>query len=708
MVVIYLKELRSYFKSIFGWLFLAVFTAIGSLYFVAINLSEGDPLVSHTISSLVVILMFVFPLLTMRSLAEEKKLKTDQLLLTAPVRVTSIVLGKFFSLVTMMLIASVVLFLGLFIMSFYGEIPFKESCLAILALVLVGSLFASIGVFLSSITEHQFVAAILTYGAFISLMIIPSALQFFFYNNKVITTIAKAIDFLSAFDNMLVGIINLKDIIYILSVIAIFLILAVRIFGRTSLQVSFVGAKKFWFSTLGLFALIAIIIGANIGIRYIPDKYIQADLTKDKKYSLTNDSKALLSSLTDEITIHVLSDKENADKNLVMYLDDYVSESDKIKVQYHSSVKEPNFYAAYTSEAPTAGSVIVVCGDKNWIVDSNDFYEVEYGFDYSTFQETRNITGIDVEGQLAAAINYVTSDESYKVYFLEGHGEAPASENTGKLLGRAGFTYDSLNLFSLEEVPSDCNVLVISGPNEDLTTGDVEKIEHYLSHGGKAVFMAAGGIYETPNYDKLLSEFGAEIKPGIIWENNPMYSYANNGFYIFESPIMHEISDSLVSSGLKNLLIQSRGFEIGDGEDVNISIDPLFESSDDSLAVVYDETGNPVDETEMENGPFALGYFATKTYEDGVAGVTVIGSPVFLYDDVDTEVAHANSKLFVNALGYMCDQTLSTTIPPKSYEPEKINVSGGIVLIYAGLLVVLLPLIEIIAGIVIFIVRRRK
>ena len=60
MGVIYLKELRSYFKSIFGWLFLAVFTAIGSLYFVAINLSEGDPLVSHTISSLVVILMFVF------------------------------------------------------------------------------------------------------------------------------------------------------------------------------------------------------------------------------------------------------------------------------------------------------------------------------------------------------------------------------------------------------------------------------------------------------------------------------------------------------------------------------------------------------------------------------------------------------------------------------------------------------------------------
>ncbi len=248
MGTIYLKELRTYFKSIFGWLFLAVYTAFCSLYFVIYNLLNGSPYIANTVSSLVVVLMFVFPLLTMRVLAEEKKLKTDQLLLTSPVKVSSIILGKFFALITMMLIASLVLLLGLLIMQFYGEIPFAESLLAILALFLVGALFASVGLFLSSLTEHQFIAAILTYGAFIFIMLVPSALQMLFSSNKVIKTIASSIDFLSRYDNLLTGIISATDLFYIVSVITIFLILAARVFGKSSLQVSLVGAKKFWFS----------------------------------------------------------------------------------------------------------------------------------------------------------------------------------------------------------------------------------------------------------------------------------------------------------------------------------------------------------------------------------------------------------------------------------------------------------------------------
>ena len=225
MLTIYLKELRSNFKSFFGWLFLAVYTFFCSLYFVIYNIMNGSPYLSSTVSSLVVILMFVFPLLTMRILAEEKKLKTDQLLLTSPIKISSIIIGKFLSLVTMMLIASLVLLVGLLIMSFYGTIPVAENLLAILALILLGSMFAAIGLFLSSVTEHQFVAAILTYGAFIFIMLIPSALQIFFASNKVVSTIAKAIDFLAPFDKLLTGIINAADIFRILSIIAVFLLL---------------------------------------------------------------------------------------------------------------------------------------------------------------------------------------------------------------------------------------------------------------------------------------------------------------------------------------------------------------------------------------------------------------------------------------------------------------------------------------------------
>lgn len=708
MGTIYLKELRTYFKSIFGWLFLAVYTAFCSLYFVIYNLLNGSPYISNTVSSLVVVLMFVFPLLTMRVLAEEKKLKTDQLLLTSPIRVSSIILGKFFALLTMMLIASMVLLLGLLILNFYGDVPFAESLLAVLALFLVGALFASIGIFLSSISEHQFIAAILTYGTFIFIMLVPAAIQMLFSSNKVIVSIASAIDFLSRFDNFLTGILSAKDIFYVVSVIAIFLILAARVFGKSSLQVSLVGAKKFWFSTLGLFAVIAIIIGANIGASFIPEKYVQLDLTKQKYYSLTDESKNLLKTLNQDVTLHVLGEEAETERAVKLYLNDYQNNSNHIKVKYHSTTKESAFYKAYTDNAPSAGSIIVESGDRNYIVDSQNFYIKEYSMDYQTYQYIENETGVDIEGQITAAISYVISDQTKIAYVLEGHGEVPLSTATTDRVKRAGFDIESLSLLAMNAVPDDCEVLIVTGPNTDLSKEDIEKIQAYIDRGGEAVFMAAADVLDTPNYDAFLSGFGATIVEGTIWENDPMYNYNGMGYYIVTSPVAHEISNSLYSAKKKNLLVECRGFEVGEDLDVNLSVDPLYESSASSVAMVLDEDYNVVSDSNLVEGPFCIGFYSEKTLENEVSKVTVIGTPVFLHETLDAATSYANTELFVNALNYMCDMTLNTSVPAKEYVSSRILVSQGLVFLYAGLLVVLLPLAELIAGIVITILRRKK
>ena len=711
MGAIYLKELRSYFKSFFGWLFLAVFTAFCSLYFVIYNLLNGSPYLSDTISSLVVILMFVFPLLTMRVIAEEKKLKTDQLLLTSPIKVSSIILGKFFALVTMMLIASVVLFLGLLIQSFYatdGQLPFGQSVLSILALLLIGSLFASIGLFLSSLTEHQFIAAILTYGTFIFIMLVPAALQVLLASNKVVVTIAKAIDFLSRFDNMLTGIVSATDIFYIVSLVVVFLILAGRVFGKSSLQVSLVGPKKFWFSALGLIAIIAILIGANIGVSFIPKKYVEFDITKQRYYSLTDESKNLLNTLDKDITIHVLGEEEQTDKALNIYLKNYQSYSNHIKVKYHSTTKEAAFYKAYTDDAPSMGSAIVECGDRNYIVDSDNYFVKEYSMDYQTYQYVANETGIDIEGQITAAISYVISDEVNKVYVVEGHGEVEISQNTSDRLKKAGFTMESISLLALDAIPEDCRVLVVNGPNSDLSKEDCDKIRAYLDQGGNGVFMAAADVLDTPNYDKFLSGFGAEIIEGTIWENDPMYNYNGMGYYLVTSPIAHEITNSVYSAKKKNLLVECRGFEIGEEDDVNLSVDPLYQTSESSVAMILDEDYNVKTDAELKEGPFCVGFYSNRTLDEGSSQVTVIGSPVFLYETLDDATSNANTEVFVNALSYSCDMTLDTAVPAKMYESNRILVSQGLVLLYGALLVILLPLAEIVAGIVIMIVRRRK
>ncbi len=706
MGAIYLKELRSYFKSFFGWLFLAVFTLFCSLYFVMYNLLNGSPYLSNTISSLVVILMFVLPLLTMRVLAEEKKLKTDQLLLTSPIRVSAVILGKFFALLTMILISSLVLFLGILILSFYGSMPVAESALSICALILVGAMFCAIGVFLSSLSEHQFIAAILTYGAFIFIMLVPSALQALFSGNEVIVKIALAIDFLSRFDNLLTGIVSLTDFLYILSVIVVFLLLAARVFGKSSLQVSLIGAKKFWFSTLGIVAIIAIIIGANIGVSFIPTKYVQYDLTKQHFFSISEESKNLLKSLNQDVTIHVLTDEQQADRALKLYLDSYQTNSNHIKVKYHPISTEGAFYMAYTDTQPSSGSIIVESGDRNYVVDSALFTVKEYSMDYSTYQYVENETGIDIEGQITAAISYVISDSETIAYVVEGHGEGALTKETSDRMKKAGFTTQSLSLLTSDAIPEDCKVLIVNGPNSDFTKEDVEKVKAYLDRGGDAIFMAAIDVIDTPNYDELLSSFGATIEKGTIWEDDPNYNYNGMGYYIVESPVAHEITDSLYSAKKKNLLVECRGFEIGDDEE--FLIDPLYESSDYSYAIIYDEDFNVVADEEQKAGPFCLGFYSVKSVEGDDSQVTVIGSHVFLTDAIDAATSYANTEMFVNALTYMCDMRLNTTVPAKSYEYERILVSQGTVFLFGALLVILLPLAELIAGIVIVIVRRRK
>ena len=99
MTAIYKRELKSYFNSMTGYVFIAFFTAFMGIYFMAYNLYSGYPYFSYALNSTMTILLIAVPVLTMKSFAEDKKTKTDQLLLTAPVSVTQIVLGKYFAMV---------------------------------------------------------------------------------------------------------------------------------------------------------------------------------------------------------------------------------------------------------------------------------------------------------------------------------------------------------------------------------------------------------------------------------------------------------------------------------------------------------------------------------------------------------------------------------------------------------------------------------
>lgn len=167
MLAIYKKELRSYFTSIIGYVFLALFLLVIGIFFTYINLFMQSASFEVVFNNIAWVAMLMIPLLTMRIMAEESKQKTDQLLYTSPIKAGSIVIGKFLSVSTMYGIVMLISCCYPVIMTLYGEVQLEMAYTAILGFFLMGAAYIALGIFFSSITESQVVAAVISYIVFL-------------------------------------------------------------------------------------------------------------------------------------------------------------------------------------------------------------------------------------------------------------------------------------------------------------------------------------------------------------------------------------------------------------------------------------------------------------------------------------------------------------------------------------------------------------
>lgn len=164
MRAIYKREVRSYFNAMTGWMFVAALTAFIGIYFMARNLFYGDPYFATSLGSTLFVLMVLVPILTMRSMAEERHSRTDQLLLTAPASVTSVVLGKYLAMLTVLAAPVAISCLCPLIIALNGTAFLRADYAAILAFFLLGAVEIAVGLLISALTESQLLAAVGTFG----------------------------------------------------------------------------------------------------------------------------------------------------------------------------------------------------------------------------------------------------------------------------------------------------------------------------------------------------------------------------------------------------------------------------------------------------------------------------------------------------------------------------------------------------------------
>ena len=174
MIAIYKRDLKGFFTGMMGYVLLAFFLAVGGLYFTVMNLMSGYPDLSYTLYNNLFVLLVLVPLLTMRSFAEERRARTDQLLLTSPVPLWRIVLGKYLAVLSVFGMAVLVFALYPLIMSRGGAVSYRQSYAALLAFFLLGAACIAIGVFLSSLNENQIVAAVCSFFVLMLAYLMPS------------------------------------------------------------------------------------------------------------------------------------------------------------------------------------------------------------------------------------------------------------------------------------------------------------------------------------------------------------------------------------------------------------------------------------------------------------------------------------------------------------------------------------------------------
>ena len=225
MKAILKKELRSYFCSPLGYVFVAVFSLVTALFFFIYNLLNGVGDINYVFSNIMLLLVLIIPVLTMRSFAEEKNKKTDQLLLTCPISVGEIVAGKTLAAYVVFVIALAITLIYPLIISFYAELAWSTVFCTYLGFFLMGAAFISVGIFISSLTENLLISAVGSFGALFALYLmdwVSGSVQ-----NPVVSVVVNALSVTARYSDFSMGIINIPNVIYYLSFIVVFGVLTV-------------------------------------------------------------------------------------------------------------------------------------------------------------------------------------------------------------------------------------------------------------------------------------------------------------------------------------------------------------------------------------------------------------------------------------------------------------------------------------------------
>lgn len=557
------KELKSFFTSLSGYVILSFFLVANGLFLWVVpgtyNIFDSGMADLQPFFALAPVLyLFLVPVLCMRLFAEERRSGTLELLFTRPVSVLRIVGAKYLAgllLVLLSILPTIIYPVSLWFLSMpAGHIDTGGIVGSYIGLFFLSSIYVAACVWASALTDNQIVAflygLVLSFLLYTGLDFLSSLPGLSDFQNELLY-----LGFNYHYEPMSRGVIDLSDVVYFLSVVLFFLWLTVRRFQATRVR---------WWIVLPLLLLVNIVASLS---------YVRADITNDRRYTLSDNTRHLLKGLNRGIEVDIflagnlppgiqklqyattrmleefrrLTGK-NFHYNLVDPAEIRDQEEKKALVKYLAERGIMPLNLNRRSDDETLSQQIIYPG----LVMYDDSTEVSINL----LQNVPGVNGEDninnsveaLEYELTKAIRLITRKEKKSVAFLTGHGELPYEEVMD--MANTLLYYYQVDFISPDTLANDLthyDALIVARPTQDFSEKDKYIIDQYVMNGGRVMWCVdevdideeslqtqgtAMAVYRPLNIEDLLFRFGVRVNPELILDGNgvliPVMS-ANNG-----------------------------------------------------------------------------------------------------------------------------------------------------------------------------------
>lgn len=443
------------------------------------------------------------------------------------------------------------------------------------------------------------------------------------------------------------------------------------------------------YSVFAAILVIAICICAMFITDSLPARFTKIDITTQNLFGVSEDTKELIGSLDEEVTIYVITRSGVENTLLSNVLANYEGISDKLNIVVKDPVIDPTFANNYTKEKVSLNSIVVECGEKSRYLPYEDLFSEEMNADYSTS------TSFIGESKINAAIKAVTEGKETVLYAVTGHGETVIADTVLDSIENNNIVVENVNLLSQSTDLSNASCVLIYEPKQDFSQNDIDILTAYMQNGGNIIVYTGLEGMVLHNFNQFMSTYGVSADSNVVLEGDSRNILNGQPFYVLPQFGDHDITKPLLERNYFVLTALSHPIDIAQGAEVS----QVLTTTDKGYRVALKDNGEFDEESAIGPEEITLGV----SINSGDGQIVWYSATSMLESQMG-----ANIDLLLNSINWMCEREDVVTVHAKSLDVEYLTVNTLAARMLNVLFIFIIPVAIIAFGVVVWVKRRRK